>query len=684
MKRPLHVLIIEDSASDAALVEQELRRGGYEVSAERVDTATTMGAALDKAGWDLIISDHRMPQFSSLAALQLYTERGCDMPFIVVSGSIGEELAASAMRAGAHDYIMKDNLTRLVPAVERELRETEMRRQRRQTEQALTESRRRTELILEAAGEGICGLDTEGIITFINPPGAKLIGWKAEEVIGKSLHEVVHYAKPDGTKFPKQECSLCATLRDGLVHWMDDEVFCRKDKSRFPVAYICTPMREHDKVVGVVLTFQDISKRRTAEMALQESNRRLKQALTELQQSQQQIIQQERLRALGQMAGGVAHDFNDALAKILGFTDLLLTSPEKLNNTGTVQEYLQTIRTAARDAEHVVRRLHEFYRPRREMEIFRPVDLNGVIRQAVALTEPRWKQQARADGRQIEIQTDLESTDLIDGNEADLREVFTNLVFNAVDAMPQGGTITIRTRADGDHIVLEVGDTGTGMTAEVRQHCLEPFFSTKGESGTGLGLAIVFGIVQRHSGTIDIRSEPRNGTTFIIRLPVYTGQREQPAQPKPDQPSRPLHVLVVEDEPLIRDIESEYLTCDGYSVETAANGRTGLEKFRAGRFDLVLSDLAMPEMNGDQLATAIREIAPDTPIIMVTGFGDALEANGVKPTNRDKFLAKPFTHEDLRQAVAEATTQTYEQGEAMTVATCVDLHEIRQTERNHS
>jgi PAS domain S-box-containing protein len=293
MNTPLRVLIIEDSEVDCKLLKNHLARGGYEVTSERVETAEAMTAALDRGGWDIVISDHRMPQFSSLAALKLCKERGCELPFIVVSGSIGEELAVTAMRAGAHDYIMKDNLTRLVPAVARELREAETRRQCRRAEQALEHSHHRSELILEAAGEGICGLNASGIITFMNPRGAALLGWKSEELIGKSLHEIVHHAWDDQTPVARQDCSLCALLGDGLPHGMDGEIFWRKDRSAFPIEYVCTPLRDGDGTTGAVLTFRDITERKGAEAALLDSKRGLERIVMKLRQRQQPIVQED-------------------------------------------------------------------------------------------------------------------------------------------------------------------------------------------------------------------------------------------------------------------------------------------------------------------------------------------------------------------------------------------------------
>ena len=655
MHIPLRVLIVEDSEDDCLLLKNELARGGYEVIYRRVETSEGMLAALTEESWDIVVSDHRMPRFSSLGALKLYKEQAGNIPFIVVSGSIGEELAVSAMKAGAHDYIMKDNLARLVPAVQRELREAESRRQRRNAEEALGLCRRRTDSILEAAGEGICGLDAHGVINFINPRGAKLVGWEADELIGKPLHETVHHSRRDRTPFPKEDCSLCATLRDGLAHWMDDEVFWRKDGSAIPIEYTCMPMHEGNKIVGAVLTFQDITERKDAEGALREANQRLEASLVELRRTQQQIVEQERLHALGRMASGVAHDFNNALSKILGFTELLLTSPEKLHNAETVSDNLRMINTVSRDAARVVRRLHEFYRPRRDTELFKIIDLNDILEQTISLTEPKWRREAQSRGVSIQVRMELQPKVSVCADEPELREVLTNLIFNAVDAMPQGGVITIRTGRDKAQATLEISDTGEGMSEEVRRRCFEPFFTTKGDGGTGLGLASAYGIIQRHRGEIHVRSEVGKGSTFTIRLPVCAGEDQQPpvietsAAPK----NHPLRVLVVEDEPMVRGIEVEYLVADGHVVETAADGCEGLSKFRAGRFDLVLVDRAMPEVNGDQLTDAIKELNPDMPVILVTGFTEA-PANGNKRRQADLILAKPFSHSSLCNAVEKA------------------------------
>jgi CheY-like chemotaxis protein len=261
-------------------------------------------------------------------------------------------------------------------------------------------------------------------------------------------------------------------------------------------------------------------------------------------------------------------------------------------------------------------------------------------------------------GITIRMQTELQPNVPVFADEAELREAFTNLVFNAVDALPRGGMITLRTSTQAEQAILEISDTGTGMTDEVRQRCFEPFFSTKGDAGTGLGLASVYGIIQRHGGEIRIHSKLGQGTTFTIRLPVHTGQPAPPRKAKTPVAlnGHSLHVLVVEDDPMIRGIEVEYMVSDGHTVETAADGCEGLSKFRASKFDLVLVDRAMPEINGDQLTEAIKELDPDMPVILVTGFTDILRDNH-KQRRANLILSKPFSHDSLRAAIGRVTTE---------------------------
>ena len=370
----------------------------------------------------------------------------------------------------------------------------------------------------------------------------------------------------------------------------------------------------------------------------------------ELRETQQQIIVQERLRAFGEMAGGIVHDFNNALMSVIGYSELLLHDDEQIADVPTTRRFLQIINTAGQDASHIISRLRDFYRPREAIDLFARVDLNEIIEQCVPLTQPKWKDHALAEGREIVLALDLVKLPAISGNASDLREIATNLVFNAVDAMPRGGTITLRSAVDDGAVIFEVIDTGTGMTEEVRQRCLEPFFSTKGEKGTGLGLSMVFGIVKRHEGSVEIDSEEGRGTVFRVRLPAQIAAPDLVADDD-FKFARSLSVLVVDDEPIARDVIARYLITDGHRVVTAINGQEALELVAIQTFDLLITDHSMPGMNGIQLAAAVRQMRAGHPIIMVTGFGEGRVESSESHTDIDIVMRKPVPRRELRRAL---------------------------------
>jgi signal transduction histidine kinase len=396
---------------------------------------------------------------------------------------------------------------------------------------------------------------------------------------------------------------------------------------------------------------ENLSRRKQAEEDLVATNRELEKALNELKATQQQVIQQERLSAIGQMASGIAHDFNNNLTPILGFSELLLENDKLLDNKAETRRCLEMLRTSAKDAASVVSRLREFYRPAETDEEFPVVDLAKIVQQAVALTEPKWRRQTQAKGLTVEAVVDAKASPFVAGQESALREVLTNLIFNAVDAMPEGGRVSIETAVEGDDAVIRVRDTGTGMTEIVRQRCLEPFFSTKGERGTGLGLSMVYGIIERHRGKLEIESTVGQGTTFIIRLPLAENSPLIATAPSGPRSKALLNVLIVDDEPRVLEVVSAYLRCDGHSVSTAASGREALEKFQRNQFDLVVLDRVMPEMSGDQTARFIKQVRHDIPVIMLTGFGALIEVTGSQPAPVDVVLNKPVTLDALRQTI---------------------------------
>lgn len=413
----------------------------------------------------------------------------------------------------------------------------------------------------------------------------------------------------------------------------------------------------------VILRIKNLLENRFLHQALHRQNELLEEqvrertaevesTLAQLRSAQERVVKQERLRALGMMAGGIAHDFNNALTMVLGYGELLLPYVQQ-HATPKELHYLRNMVSAAQDATHVVSRLREFYRPAGGNEIRVAVDVRSVIEQAVSVTSPKWSSKSLAEGVQIQMMIEVAPVPTVIGNAAELREVLTNLIFNAVDAMPGGGAITISANAQEGGVQITVRDTGTGMTDEEQERCLEPFFTTKGDWGTGLGLSVVYGIIQRHEGRIDLQSEKGVGTAFSFWLPEG-GCDAAPSPVELETIDRALRVLVVDDQEVIRELITEYLQAEGHTVATAAHGREALERFSEGAFDLLITDQSMPEMNGVQLAAALRNRAPHLPILLLTGFGEEMQALGDHPQNVDLVIGKPVSASELRRAICKA------------------------------
>ncbi|MEJ0086277.1 MAG: PAS domain S-box protein [Pseudomonadota bacterium] len=438
-------------------------------------------------------------------------------------------------------------------------------------------------------------------------------------------------------------------------------------------ALVAAPLMVEKEVLGVLVVARseadsftgddcEFLRQLSSHVALAGQQARLYAALQEayhdLRETQQTVMQQERLRALGQIASGIAHDINNALSPAALYTQSMLAHDAGLSERA--REQLNVIQRAIEDVARTVQRMRAFYLPRGLELTLAPVDVNKILLEVMDLTRARWSNIPQERGVVVHVDTQL-APDLphILGAENEVRDAFTNLLLNAVDALPDGGTVTLRTRLDtrDNQVIVEVQDNGVGMTETTRSRCLEPFFTTKGERGTGLGLPMVFGMVQRHSGELEIDSELGHGTTMRLifpRAPTGMTLREQIL----GSPTRSLRILLVDDDPLLLKSLRDALELDEHEVVTAEGGQAGIDTFAAAvkagtHFDVVITDLGMPYVDGRKVATRVRQLAGQVPIIMLTGWGHRLAATDDKPENVDRVLSKPPKMVELRATLAE-------------------------------
>jgi len=377
-----------------------------------------------------------------------------------------------------------------------------------------------------------------------------------------------------------------------------------------------------------------------------------------LKDTQKRMMERERMNAMGQMASGIAHDINNTLVPITLYVESLLEREEGLSERA--RRYLSIIESAAHDIERTTMRMRMFYKKREQEEEHVEIDLTTFFRDVIDLTRPRWETMPQKLGIEVRITTDVpDLCPRITGDPSELREALVNLVFNAIDAMPNGGTVTLAVVPNEDSIAIDVTDTGTGMTKEQVEHAFEPFYTTKGEKGTGLGLSMVFGVMSRHAGSVNIQSAEGEGTTVRLVFPYHDEKSSAVLGISSiSAPLMPLHVLCVDDDPHIRESLSEVLTLDGHTVTTAKNGVEGLRVFEDAllsgrRFDIVVSDLGMPEMDGKALSMRIKALDAKTPIILLSGWGNFMKSDGEKPETIDRVLGKPPQVNLLRRAFVE-------------------------------
>ena len=495
----------------------------------------------------------------------------------------------------------------------------------RQIEAVARERQSLLEHVLESARENICAVNPEGRIMWINSAGAEMCGYPKDSLIGLHFEKLIE----TGERAVAVE-RFFRTLA-GEPQTVELRLLTSGGQTRYVVTDT-TPLIIEGRTTGVLSITRDV---------------------TEQRQERERAAQADKLRALGQLASGVAHDFNNALAAILGRAQLLRRAPEC---GGDFAHGLDIILTAAEDAAATVRRIRSFAHqlPAEERA---PLDVRVLLRDAVEITRTRWENDARARGLDYEVTVECECEREMrtHGNASELREVFVNLIVNAIDAMPAGGKLDIICRRNGARMQLLFKDTGAGMSEDVRARIFEPFFTTKGVHGTGLGLFVSYGIVERHAGHISASSELRRGTTFRIDLPLAEETPQAtPCEPECDKATqgRTLSVLVVDDEEFVRWTLAEMVEALGHGVRTADGGRAALEALESEEFDVVFTDLSMPEMDGWEVARAVRRLSPRTRIAVVTGYGrDAERTQGDAPA--DMVIGKPFDFSQVEEVLTQ-------------------------------
>ena len=642
-REPLRVLIVEDSEADYELMVHALRRDGSAVTAVRVDHLAALTAALQSFRADVVLTDHALPQTSGLDVLRLIQREQPLLPVLIVTGSIDEETAADYIKAGAADYVVKQRLHRLGPAVRRALALKDALREAMDAGAASAATERRFRSLIEHSTDVITLLDAAGTILYSTQSLKPTLGYDAGEMTGHSVLDLVH---------PDEQAAAASQLARLYPH--PEEIVQagfrvrHKDGSWRDLEVVIANRLDDPSIRALVVNYRDVTDRKRAEEALRLADERLRAA--------------QRMEAVGRLAAGIAHDFNNLLTAILGSTDLLL---EGLPADHPAREDALESRQAALRAADLTRQLLAF--SRQQVLAPRTLDLNAVVRDVERLLR-------RLIGEDVKLRTVLAANLApVRADPTQLEQVLVNLAVNARDAMPRGGTLTIETAnvalddayvadqpvvAAGDYAMIAIGDTGTGMDAATRARVFEPFFTTKQRGkGTGLGLATVYGIVKQSGGYIWVYSELGVGTTFKVYLPRVVG----PVEPLVTAPAvtGPLRgsetILVVEDQEEVRTLIRKILEARGYGVLTAEDGPAALQAaaLHPGPIHLLLSDVVMPGMSGREVSVLLTTTRTTMRTLYMSGYTDESIVRHGMLEEGVQFLQKPFTAEGLARRVRE-------------------------------
>jgi two-component system, cell cycle sensor histidine kinase and response regulator CckA len=630
---PLRVLLVENSPHDIELILFELRDSGFRVEPTLVETRDDFHRALKNQPFDVVLSDYRLPGWSGLDAFADLRASGRDIPFLLVTGTLGEEAAVDCIKQGINDYILKDRLKRLPIALNRAMSERALRDENQRAHEALRVSETRNRSLVEHAVYGIARVSGDGAFLDANPALCRMLGCAGDELV-----KTFNLAR-DLFRFPEQYARLMAACRDfGQIHGTEAE-WKRADGGILTVRLHLRSLSTDEDPDAYEVIAEDV---------------------TELRALERQLRQSQKFEAIGQLAGGVAHDFTNVVGAILGWAEMGI---EHTRDNPEMKERFDRIREQADRAASLTRELLAF--ARRQVLQPRPVDLNTVANGLHSLLD-------KVIDKNIEVKFLTTPLDPVKADPTQLEQVLMNLCINARDAMPKGGRLVIETEmveldepycrfypyvTPGRYAVLSVSDTGEGMDTETRERIFEPFFTTKERGkGTGMGLATVYGIVKQHGGFIHVYAEPSHGSLFRVYVPAMDGAVPHGAVAKSTVPSRAEMrgtetVLLAEDHESIREMARQTLVSLGYRVLSAANGEEALRLAEHERPALAILDVIMPKMGGSAAAGQLAQRYPGVRVVFTSGYSS--ESEMVPEGTTGRYLQKPYSPTTLARLVRE-------------------------------
>jgi PAS domain S-box-containing protein len=622
VNKPCSILVVEDDEGLSRLIMKSLKNTGFDVEvvyngAQAVDWVVNNPV-------DLMMLDYKLPDMSAKQIVDALKEQKIKIPFIIMTGHGDEKIAVEMMKTGAKDYIVKEGgFFELLPSVVKWVfEELESEKKLAQANKALKESEEKYRFFVDNALVGVYKANLKGDILYANKALSKLFEHESSEEM--MLDNVLQ--TPENEK--NWNVLIDKLKKKGDVENFEVEIVTRTGKTKNLIL--------SGSLVGGILTGMIMD-------------------VTEKREFEKRLLQSEKLKAMGVMAAGIAHDFNNVLAIINGYAQLLQSS---CDDNEELLNGLRTICRAVKDGTETVRRMSEFNRMEKDKSEFVSVNMVEMVKQAVDFSKPKWKDLAHARGATYNLDLEgLNSVPNVLGRPSELREVITNMINNAIDAMPGSGRIAFRTWNENNTVCTSISDNGCGMSKDIQMRIFDPFYSTKGVEGSGLGMSVVYGIIGKHGGKIDIESQIENGTIFIIRLPVATETIHAEASLEPvnniNVKAKNYRILVVDDVKEISDILNMFLDRQGYNVDSVESGAEAIKLLKKESYDLLLCDLGMPEVSGWDMVRAVESLDRKPKIGLITGWVDMLESLKNEDMGVDFVVSKPINFSILSGHIIE-------------------------------